>query len=83
VRTVRLRRAFRDGQRAITIMPARTARKCACGILGHTIAAGEIYAYIVDHRTGERQHWHGDHLQDQWTLVVIDADDQEVARFGC
>jgi Uri superfamily endonuclease len=83
IRTVRLLKPFLDNGRSITIKHARSVYACTCGSPYHTIATGDLCAYVIDHRLGVRQHWHTDHLQEHWRLIVLDQEGQEVARFGC
>jgi len=48
----------------------------------HQIAVGELCANFVNQWTGEHEHWHQEHLED-WKLIIVDRDDNEIARFGC
>lgn len=83
VRTVRLGRPFADSGRSIIINRGQKSYSCACGVSLHHIAPGDLYAVFMNPRTNKRERWHVEHLERNWTLIVVDADDNEVARFGC
>ncbi len=82
IRTVKLGRPFTDGTRRIIISRSRSRHTCACGVEFHQIAVGELCANFVNQWTGEHEHWHQEHLED-WKLIIVDRDGNEIARFGC
>ncbi len=82
IRTVQIGKPFTDGGRQIIISYSRSIYKCACGMALHQIPRGDLCANYTNNRTGEHEHWHQEHLQD-WKLIIIDRDGNEITRFGC
>jgi hypothetical protein len=82
IRTIHLGTPFVDNGRHITIRYSRATYACACGMPFHQIPRGDLCANFKNQHTGQREHWHREHLK-QWKLIIVDGDGNELVRFGC